>query len=128
MAAMYQRGPDIFKNRWKQAGDEAKTNIPAFTGVRAQDRTNNDLYQFSDVNVNKADHVRLQDVLLSYDITRQTVASLPVSRITLYAQASNLGIIWRANKQGIDPDYAPQTFSSVMPPVRTLAIGAKVGF
>ncbi|MGO4289282.1 SusC/RagA family TonB-linked outer membrane protein [Chitinophaga sp. RAB17] len=128
MAAMYQRGPDIFKDRWKQVGDEAKTNIPAFTGVRAQDRTNNDLYQYSDVNVNKADHVRLQDILLSYDITRQTVASLPVSRITLYAQASNLGIIWRANKNGIDPDYAPQTFSSVMPPVRTLAIGAKVGF
>lgn len=128
MAAMYQRGPDIFKDRWKQAGDEKKTNIPAFSGVRAQDRTNNDFYQYSDVNVNKADHVRLQDVLLSYDITRQTMAGLPVSRITLYAQASNLGIIWRATKNGIDPDYAPQTFSSVMPPVRTLAIGAKVGF
>ena len=128
MAVMYQRGPDSFKDRWKQPGDEKKTNMPAFTAVRAQDRVNNDFYQYSDVNVHKADHVRLQDVLLSYDITRQTVASLPVSRITLYAQASNLGIIWRANKQGIDPDYAPQTFSSVMPPMRTLAIGAKVGF
>ncbi|MBO9728988.1 MAG: SusC/RagA family TonB-linked outer membrane protein [Chitinophaga sp.] len=128
MAVMYQRGPDSFKDRWKQPGDEKKTNIPAFTAVRTQDRVNNDFYQYSDVNVDKADHIRLQDVLLSYDITRQTVARLPVNRITLYAQASNLGIIWRANKNGIDPDYAPQTFSSVMPPVRTLAIGAKVGF
>lgn len=128
MAVMYQRGPDSFKDRWKQAGDEKKTDIPAFTAVRTQDRVNNDFYQYSDVNVHKADHIRLQDILLSYDITRQTVARLPVSRITLYAQASNLGIIWRAYKNGIDPDYAPQTFSSVMPPVRTLAIGAKVGF
>ncbi|SEW17466.1 SusC/RagA family TonB-linked outer membrane protein [Chitinophaga arvensicola] len=126
--AAYQRGPDSFKDRWKQAGDEKKTDIPAFTGVRNQDRVNNDFYQYSDVNVEKADHVRLQDVLLSYDITKQSFHSLPVSRITLYAQASNLGIIWRANKYGLDPDYAPQTFSSVMPPVRTLAIGAKVGF
>jgi len=41
----------------------------------------------------------------------------------LYLYANNLGIIWKANRAGIDPD-----FISTFPNPRTLAIGIRAGF
>jgi hypothetical protein len=41
----------------------------------------------------------------------------------LYAYINNIGIIWRANKQGIDPDNI-----TGFPTPRTYAIGVQLDF
>lgn len=112
--------PD-YERRWQNPGDEKTTNVPSMVYSSDQDR--DIFYQYSTVLVEKGDHIRLQDVQLSYEWRRTAYPRLPVSLIRLYLYANNLGIIWKANHAGIDPDYI-----SGMPNPRTLAIGMKTEF
>lgn len=99
--------------RWRQPGDELKTNVPSQVYKPGFEGTNRDfVYAYSDVNVIKADHIRLQEINLSYALKNRK-GFLKNARI--YANVSNLGIIWKANKFGIDPDIfdypAPRQYS-----------------
>jgi len=77
----------------------------------------------------KGDHVRLQDVQLSYDLYKSQFRRLPVNNLRLYLYANNLGILWRANKQGIDPDYVTGINTPyVYPNPRSLALGLTANF
>ncbi|MFD2905844.1 SusC/RagA family TonB-linked outer membrane protein [Sphingobacterium anhuiense] len=91
-----------YADRWQHVGDELKTQVPSFifpTVVEGRD----EIYALSDLLVEKADHVRLQFVNLSYQIQSKR-KYLPKST-RLFVNMANLGILWRANKHGIDPDY-----------------------
>ncbi len=112
--------PD-YERRWQNPGDEKKTNVPSM--VYPIDRYRDNFYQNSTVLVEKGDHIRLQDVQLSYDLKRSSNLRLPVSMVRFYLYANNLGILWKANHAGIDPDYV-----SGVPNPRTLAIGMKTDF
>ncbi|HEY4060686.1 MAG TPA: SusC/RagA family TonB-linked outer membrane protein [Puia sp.] len=112
--------PD-YERRWQKPGDELYTNVPSMTYPANLSRDN--FYQYSEVLLEKGDHIRLQDLQLSYDILRNNVHRLPVRSIRLYGYANNIGILWRANHQGIDPDYIMS-----IPNPRTLALGVKVDF
>ncbi len=113
--------PD-YEKRWQKPGDELSTNIPSF--IYPNPNSNRDaFFRSSEVNTERGDHIRLQDISLSYDV--------PVSQKTnwlralnCYAYFNNLGIIWRANKVNIDPDY----FSGGYPLPRSLAFGIKASF
>jgi hypothetical protein len=74
--------------------------------------------------VTKADHVRLQDVALSYDLDKTHCPSLPVKHLQLSVYATNLGLIWRANHYGIDPDYQQALYA----PPRTFSFCIKANF
>jgi TonB-linked SusC/RagA family outer membrane protein len=112
--------PD-YERRWQNPGDEKTTDVPSL--VYTTDKLRDNFYQNSTVLVEKGDHIRLQDVLLSYDIDRAVYKRLPVARIRLYLYANNLGILWKANHAGVDPDNV-----SGIPNPKTLAIGAKMDF
>ena len=92
-------GTDDYKNRWQQPGDEAKTNIPSFTYPINSDRDY--FYAASSINVLKGDNLRIQYINLSYSPKFSKFKAL--KELQLYINAANLGIIWRANKQGFDP-------------------------
>lgn len=109
--------PD-FQYRWQTAGDERTTTIPSL--FYDPDQNRDKFYQYSDVLIEKGDHFRLQDIQLSYDLTKEKIRSLPMRSLRVYLYCNNVGIIWRANKQGIDPDYL-----SDYPNPRTIAIGIK---
>lgn len=102
--------------RWQQPGDELTTNVPAL--IYPADFNSDLLYAYSDVLVEKGDHIRLQDIRLGY--TSEGKKLRPFSSITLFTYVSNIGILWRSNKQNIDPD-----FPSGIPAVRTIAFGLK---
>ncbi len=85
------------------------------------------VYNYSSILIDKGDHIRLQDVSLSYDLTRQQFSNLPFSTIRIYAYVNNIGILWRANKDGIDPDYVPNG-GTLYPNPKTYAVGVKMGF
>jgi hypothetical protein len=42
-------------------------------------------------------------------------------RIQIYCVINNIGILWRANKYGIDPDYPDAT----IPPSKSISLGVK---
>jgi hypothetical protein len=53
----------------------------------------------------------------------------PFSHLGLYVYANNLGILWRANKSGIDPDYLDNGGTGrIYPAPKTIAFGIKANF
>ena len=69
----------------------------------------------------KGDHIRLNEVFLGYDLPQSLLSKQGVfSCINVYAQASNLGLIWSANGK-MDPNYPLGSL-----PVFTF--GLKLGF
>jgi TonB-linked SusC/RagA family outer membrane protein len=109
-----------FTKRWKNKGDEASTNVPSFLYPINSNRDY--FYQQSEVNVKKGDHIRFQDVNVSYTIGNHN-HRMPFSFIKMYFYANNLGILWKANNEGIDPDFV-----SGYPNPKTYSVGVNIGF
>ncbi len=112
---------DYFK-RWQKPGDELTTNVPAYS-----DTYNNyasTLYTYSQTLITKGDLVRLQDINLTYALNKRTIKRLPFERVSIMANVRNVGLLWKANDFGIDPDFANASY--VTP--RTYALGIQVEF
>jgi TonB-linked SusC/RagA family outer membrane protein len=92
-----------FTNRWQKPGDEKHTNVPSMTYPSNYYR--DQFYIHSEALVEKGDNVRLQDIRLSYDFNFSSFQTKVVKNLQLFMYANNIGIIWRANDKGIDPDY-----------------------
>ena len=115
--------PD-FERRWQNPGDERHTHVPSMPSPnQALNLPRDVFYQNSEVLIEKGDQFRLQDVQLTYDLSRSKHPKLPMDQLRVYLYANNLGIIWKANHAGIDPDFV-----STMPNPRTLALGIKASF
>ena len=72
----------------------------------------------------KGDHIRLNEVFLGYDLPENLLAKQGVfSRVNIYAQASNLGLIWSANGK-MDPDYPIGSLK----PIPVFTFGLRLGF
>jgi hypothetical protein len=118
--------------RWQKPGDEEATFVPSIpntvTAPSIASSRERSFYANSEILVQKADHIRLQDVVISYDFDKQQWARLPVKNIHIYCNVNNIGILWRANKYDIDPDALPNSFANFLPAPRTLTLGAKFDF
>lgn len=92
-----------YSKRWQKPGDEFLTDVPSlvYPSVSARDA----FYRGSEVLIEKGDHVRVQYVNLGYKFGSLLGAKNPFKTLHVYFAASDLGIIWRANKSKIDPDY-----------------------
>jgi TonB-dependent starch-binding outer membrane protein SusC len=119
-----------FVNRWQKPGDEEFTNVPSIPAQLPISQGNREyrFYANSAILVQKADHVRLQDIVISYDLEKEKMHRLPFQRAHLYCNMTNLGILWRANKYGIDPDAVPFTETRVLPQPRSVTLGARFDF
>jgi len=106
-----------YAKRWLQPGDEKFTDIPSFTypvnSLRDMFFTN------AEVNVLKADNIRLEYINIAYDIPFSTKGGVR-KKLQAYINISNLGILWRENRQHIDPDYPTS-----IRPMKTLAVGIR---
>jgi TonB-dependent starch-binding outer membrane protein SusC len=89
-----------YSMRWQKPGDELITNIPSL--VYPSNDSRNTFYKYSEVLVEKGDHIRLQDIQLGYSFTEIVIRKLKIKRLQLYAYANNVCMIWRANKADID--------------------------
>lgn len=108
-------GTAEYANRWQKPGDELVTHVPAMLYPA---NTNRDqFYGGAAIHILKGGHARLQYINLAYNLQTKTV------RWKLYANIANLGILWRANKQQLDPDY-----EGTQPPVRSYALGLTANF
>lgn len=107
--------------RWQNPGDEVYTNVPSlvYPAVSKRDL----IYNNSEIEAEKGDHIRLQYITIDYDL-KTVFRSAKLTNLNLYVNANNLGIIWRANKHGIDPDYRDNTIL----PTKNITIGVRAGF
>lgn len=90
-----------YSSRWLKPGDENTTNVPS--AVYPGNSRRNRFYQYAEVLVENADHVRLQDIRFAFDMPQPLLKRIKAKSISLFIYASNLGIIWRENKLGLDP-------------------------
>lgn len=108
-----------YSRRWQQPGDEKNTTVPSM--IYPDNSLRDQFYTSSSALITKGDHIRLQDVAASYLLNKP---SRYFKSIRIYANVSNLGIIWRANKEHLDPDYG-----AVNPPApRSVAFGLSADF
>lgn len=102
-------GHSDYSLRWRKPGDEMNTDIPSISYPANASRDS--FYGNSEITVQKGDHIRIQYITLQYALNK---------KIQLYANLSNLGILWRANNRNIDPDY------SIIQPSKNYSVGLKV--
>ena len=115
-------GHTDYLQRWQQPGDELKTNVPSMV-YPVTNANRESFYQNAAALVEKGDHIRLQDIRLSYNLNNAAVKKVFHSA-QLYLYANNLGILWRTNKQNIDPDY----YNSGYPLPLTISAGCSLNF
>ncbi|MBQ0024547.1 MAG: SusC/RagA family TonB-linked outer membrane protein [Bacteroidales bacterium] len=105
-----------FDKRWRQPGDEEFTTIPSYlyTGKGRTYSYEKTLYMYSDIHVLNGAFIKLRELKLSYDLQQKAVKAMKLSGLSVFAQTNNLFYI-AANKEGIDPEYAPYSNGSYRP-------------
>lgn len=117
-------GHSDYDQRWQKPGDEAFTNVPSNL---YQTNSNRDaFYAGSAALIEKGDHIRLQYINLAYEISKRQWRGLPIKSLQLYANVSNLGILWQESKSGIDPDF--NLGNNTLKPPMTFTLGLKAKF
>lgn len=116
---------DYFR-RWQRGGDERYTHVPRHipqeesgehTGVAA-------IYNYSEALMTDGNHIRVQDVSFGYRLPSQLLTAWPIRGIRVYGYARNLGILWKSNREGIDPDFVSVQYRAP----RTYSIGVQLDF
>ncbi|WP_367210770.1 SusC/RagA family TonB-linked outer membrane protein [Sphingobacterium sp. R2] len=105
-----------FAKRWQQPGDELTTTVPSMQ--YPNDSYRDLFYQHSTNNIVKGDLIRVQNIRLGYNF------GLNDKKIKgqLYIGANNVGLIWRKNKENLDPDYLD------LPAPRVISVGGNINF
>ncbi|WP_316841981.1 SusC/RagA family TonB-linked outer membrane protein [Pedobacter gandavensis] len=111
-----------FANRWQQPGDEKRTTVPSMIYGDPVQYYKDQFYALSSALIEKGDNIRLDDVNLSYTFPKQ---QLFLKELKLFANVYNVGILWKANKVGLDPDYGT---GNNIPPSRTMVFGLTANF
>ncbi len=112
-------GHSEYEARWQKPGDELITNVPSF--IYPLNSSRDVFYAQSEVNILRGSHVRLAYINISYNLPG--ILHKGIQLCDIYFNAANLGILWRANKFGIDPDYP-----GAIPPQKLLTIGIRAKF
>ncbi|KKO89441.1 hypothetical protein AAW12_23930 [Sphingobacterium sp. Ag1] len=97
-------GHGDYYNRWQNPGDELSTNVPAL--LYPANSLADQYYRNSKALVERGDHIRLQDVVISYDFKTSMIKKIGIKSLKVFFQANNLGILWKSTKVDyLDPDY-----------------------
>ncbi|WP_312329302.1 SusC/RagA family TonB-linked outer membrane protein [Sphingobacterium sp.] len=106
-----------YEYRWQHTGDENWTNVPAM--VYPFDSNRESFYKYGTALIEDASAVRLKDIRLAF---RKGINRIGIRELQLFVYANNIGLIWKANKKGQDPD------SPLMPMPRTYSVGINANF
>lgn len=117
-------GHSDYAFRWQNPGDELNTNVPvnSYTTNTQRDA----FYNGSSVLIEKGDHIRLQYVNIAYDLGSALNAVRRIKGLQIYFNASNLGLLWKANKSDIDPDFNIGAATIKSPANYSLGLRAKL--
>lgn len=115
-------GHSDYAKRWQKPGDEVLTDVPS--NIWSTNSSRDSFYKGSTVLVEKGDHIRLQYINFNYTLSNLKMGRLPFQSIQFYAIANNIGLLWKANKKGIDPDFNMGQYSLKTPAVYTIGLNA----
>lgn len=110
-------GHSDYTKRWQVPGDEEWTDVPSF--IYPVNTARETFYLGSEVLAERGDHIRLNYIQGSYRVTPKFLSNSPFKSISIFANASNMGVLWRANKKGLDPNYTE------IPPQKSYSIGLR---
>ncbi|CAM3421580.1 SusC/RagA family TonB-linked outer membrane protein [Flavobacterium chungbukense] len=116
---------ELVAERWRQAGDEANTNVPGLTNISFNSLNR---YQFADINVLPADNVRLQQVSLGYNVPSEWLQKTFIKSLSFNFAARNLGLLWVKNDLGIDPQYLSNGNYNTLAPQRSYTLQFNLSF
>jgi len=119
------RGHADYAKRWRKPGDENVTTVPSITSSLSSSRRD-DFYANSSANVLKGDNIRLQYIRAGYSLNKSFTEKLHIQSVQFFATLNNIGILWRANKEKLDPDY--DYGNAAFPIPKTFALGANIIF
>lgn len=117
-------GHSDYAFRWQEPGDELNTHVPV--NLYTTNTQRDAFYNGASVLVEKGDHIRLQYVNIAYDLGSALNVVRGIKGLQVYFNASNLGLLWKANESDIDPDFniGPATIKS--PANYSLGLRAKL--
>lgn len=114
-------GHKEYAQRWQNPGDELHTQVPSM--VYPADSNRDRYYEYSEATVEKGDHVRLQYINIAYTLASPWSGRIGLDNVQVFMNVSNLGLLWRANNRGIDPDYVSSQYQTGSP--RQISLGLK---
>ena len=130
---MYPTGSNIARevlNLWKQPGDEKNPDVtPGIVGGYLDMAEDQHPWYAADKHVQKGDYIKLRDVSLTYNFSKQLISRVGLSSLSVTLQAQNL-FTWHANNKGFDPEamttygYTWGKRSTPIPTTWTLGISA----
>lgn len=125
-ASLYSsmNGHSDFALRWQKAGDEAVTSVPS--AIYPASASRDAFYKFSEPLIERGDHVRFQYINLAYSPAKRLLDRFALKQTSIYLNLNNPGILWRANKKGLDPEYISSAFT--LPPAKTFSVGLRTNF
>ena len=110
-------------NRWKKAGDEQTTNVPAIDPLH----TGYFRYNASDLFVENASYIRWRDITLTYHVPVKPLGWSVFQSLSVSVTGRNLAL-WTASKSGIDPDYIPVNTTVSLPPSKSFVFSVRANF
>lgn len=116
---------ELIADRWRQAGDEAFTNVPGLTNINYNSLNR---YQMSDINVLPADNIRLQQISLGYNVPSKFLDRTFIKSLSFNFAARNLGLLWVKNDLGIDPQYLSNNNYNTLAPQRNYTLQFNCSF
>ncbi len=134
-----QNMSDEFVGRWREIGDEKRTNIPVlsseqlpmfgFGSNRNIEIANNmwQMYNKSDLRVVSADNLRLRSASLRYQLTDKICKKLRISGGSLRFEGNNLLLFASKKLKGQDPDQITLGGQS-SPPLSSYSLSFDVTF
>lgn len=113
-------GHSDYARRWQKSGDELTTDVPSM--IYPNNANRNLYYTYSEVLIERGDHIRLQDISCSYSFMQIPRLTNILKNATAFLYCNNVGLLWTANDKGIDPDFPRDK------PIRTIALGLRTNF
>lgn len=113
-------GHGDYARRWQKPGDELFTTVPSIPKISNSNR--DAFYGQSAILIEKGDHIRLQEINLIYKLEKGGFFGL--KNLQFLMNANQLGLIWKATKKDLDPDY----YASEFAPLRSIAFGIRATF
>lgn len=109
-------------DRWQEPGDE--TDVP-----RIVMGGNNQSYQQSTRYLYNADHIRLRNLSLGYDLPKSLTQSINVERVHLFVKGTNIWTYMFNDELKWDPETDDTGIIDMEVPVlKTYTVGAKLSF
>ncbi|MBW1613241.1 MAG: hypothetical protein JRJ57_04565 [Deltaproteobacteria bacterium] len=115
--------------------DNTATEIPS---MPSDDENNLDSWgnyaQYLNTTIEDASNIRLKEINLSYNLPSSIVSKIGFKNARAYIQVRNVGLLWTANKEGLDPMYIYNRGSFGSPAVtlvntaRSYTFGIAFGF